>query len=160
LSIRGAAPILGAKGEVLGVIVTGYIIDNSFVDKLKKEAGLDAAVYRDDELLATTIFGSDGKTRNIGSKQTDKKVLKDVLEDGKPLAISTMIFSRPYLVSYLPLKNTEGRIVGLIQSARLQIGLAETANSASRLTLLITVAITIMTLMPFYFVAKRLSEEA
>jgi hypothetical protein len=159
LSIRGSAPIYDAEGKFLGVIITGFIIDNAFVDSIKKSTGVDVSVYSGDTLQATTILGEDGKSRNIGIKITDKIVKSRVLEQGQELAQENKIFSRPYLVSYSPLKDAKEKTVGMLQSARSQTGLFETAVAASRLTLLITIIITLMTLMPFYYVAKKISED-
>lgn len=159
LSIRGSAPIYGEDGKLIGVVITGFIIDNAFVDSIKKSTGVDVAVYKGDTLQATTILDQDGKSRNIGAVQTDNTVKSLVLEQGKEVVLENKIFSRPYLVSYSPLKDAKEKVVGMLQSARSQSGLFETAVAASRLTLLITIIITLMTLMPFYYVAKKISEE-
>jgi len=160
MSIRAAAPVYDSENKIAGVIVTGFIIDNAFVDKIKKNTGLEASIYSRDALSATTIAGADEKTRNIGAKQTDPEIIKQVLEQGKGITQRTTIFSRPYLASYLPLKNAEGKIIGMLESSRLQTELAETAAGANRLTLLITIIITLIILMPVYLLSKKITEEA
>lgn len=159
MSIRAASPIYDSENKIAGVIITGFIIDNAFVDKIKKNTGLEASIYSHDALSATTIAGADEKTRNIGAKQTDPIIVKEVLEKGKGLTQRTTIFSRPYLASYLPLKNAEGKIIGMLESSRLQTELFETAAGANRLTLLITIIITLIILMPVYFLSKKITEE-
>jgi hypothetical protein len=159
-SIRGAAPIFDSKNNLLGVVITGFIIDNTFADQLKKATDLDATIYQGDTVQATTIFDSEGKTRNVGAKQTDPKVIQQVINEGKSITIGTTIFSRPYLVAYLPLKNTEGEIVGMFQASRYQGQIAQTAADTNRLTLLITIIIAIMALVPAYLIVKKVSEEA
>ena len=77
---------------------------------------------------------------------------------GLGLIERTTVFSKPYLASYLPLKNSEGQIIGMLQASRLQTELADTATAANRLTLLITIIITMMMMIPVYGLAKRLVE--
>jgi len=158
-SIRGAAPIYDLEDNITGVVITGFIIDNAFADRIKKATGLEATIYKEDAVQATTIFDPVGKTRNVGAKQTDPKVIKGVLQEGQSITGRTMIFSRPYLASYLPLLNTEGEIIGMMQASRLQIELSEAAVATNHLTLSTTIIIVIIMLMPAYLLAKKLTEE-
>mgnify|MGYP001603823584 CR=1 FL=1 len=160
LSIRGSAPVYSSDGKLVGAVITGFIIDNAFVDSIKKFTGIDASVYNGDILQASTIWGEDGGSRSTGSKLTDPVVKSEVLQQGKEVVLENKIFSRPYLTSYSPLRNSQDKVIGMLQSARSQAGLFEIAAGTSRLTLLITIIITLMTLMPFYYVAKKISDEA
>lgn len=158
-SIRGAAPIYDQNNNIIGVIITGFIIDNAFVDQIKKATDLEITIYKEDLVQATTIFDSVGKTRNVGVKQTDPKVIKKVLEEGRGTTLRTTIFSKPYLAAYLPLKNTEGKVIGMFQASRPQTELTEAAVATNRLTLSVTIIIVIMMLLPAYWLAKKLTEE-
>ena len=158
-SIRGAAPIYDLEDNIIGVVITGFIVDNAFTDRIKKATGLEATIYREDIVQATTIFDPTGKTRNVGAKQTDPKIIRGVLQEGQSITGRTMIFSRPYLASYLSLKNAEGEIIGMIQASRLQIELSEAAVATNYLTLSTTMIIIIIMLMPAYLLAKKLTEE-
>ncbi|MDO8601304.1 MAG: cache domain-containing protein [bacterium] len=159
LSIRGAAPIYGLKNNIIGVVVTGFIIDSALADQIKKNTGLEATVYEGDTVQATTIFDPDGRTRNVGAKQTDSNVINKVLKDGQGVVGRTTIFSSPYLAAYFPLKNTEGAIIGMIQASRPQTEIVDTAASANRLTLLVTMIIVVITSMPAYMISKKIVEE-
>jgi hypothetical protein len=159
-SIRGAAPVYDPKNNLLGVVITGFIIDNTFADQIKKSTGLETTIYQGNTVQATTIFDSEGKTRNTGLKQTDPKVIQQVINEGKSITLGTTIFSKPYLVAYLPLKNTEGEIIGMFQASRYQAQIAQTASDTNRLTLFITIIIAIMALVPAYLIVKKVSEEA
>ena len=158
-SIRGAAPIYDTKNNIIGVIITGFIIDNAFVDQIKKAMDLEITIYKEDAVQATTIFDPAGKTRNVGAKLTDQKVIEGVFQKGQGITTRTTIFSRPYLAAYLPLENTEKEVIGAFQASRLQIELLETAVTTNRLTLSITIIIVIMMLMPAYWLAKKLTEQ-
>jgi len=158
-SIRAAMPIYGPKNELIGAIITGFIIDNAFADQIKKNTGLEATVYNEDTVQATTIFDPVGKTRNVGAKQTDSQVTEQVLKKGLGFTTATMVLSRPYLSAYFPIKNTEGETIGMLQASRPQTEIVETAATTNRLTLLITMIIVIMASMPSYFIAKKIVEE-
>lgn len=158
-SIRGAAPIYDIENSIIGIVVTGFIIDNAFTDQIKKSTGLEVTIYKEDMVQATTIFDPAGKTRNVGVKQTDTKVIKEVLREGRGITVRTIIFSRPYLAAYFPLKNTDGEIIGMLRASRLQTEIAETAAATNRLTLLVTIIIVTMSLMPAYLVVKKITQE-
>ena len=109
--------------------------------------------------MATTLINPDGRTRGTGIKITDKEVNTAVLENGKPLILRTEILSRPTLAGYLPVKNAEGEVVGMISSLKPQQEIIALANATNRLTLL-TVAILMLVLaIPIYLVTRRLSSE-
>lgn len=158
-SIRGAVPIRDFKNNLIGAVITGFIIDNAFADQIKKATGLEAVIYKGDAVQATTILDPGGKTRNVGVKQTDQKVIQKVLSDGQGTVARTTIFSRPYLAAFLPLVNAEGEIIGMLQTSRLLTEITRTAADVSRLTLFVTIIIAIMVLMPAYLAAKKISEE-
>jgi sensor histidine kinase regulating citrate/malate metabolism len=73
--------------------------------------------------------------------------------------LRTSIFSRPYLASYLPIKNADGNIVGMLSAAKAQNEILETAQQTNRLTLAAVVIIMIIMVMPIYLVTRRLSGE-
>lgn len=158
-SIRAAVPIYGPKNELIGAIITGFIIDSAFADKIKKNTGLEVTIYKEDTVQATTIFDPLGKTRNVGTKQTDSQVTEKVLREGSGFAARTTILSRPYLAAYLPLKNSEGGIIGMLQASRPQTEIVDTATATNRLTLLVTIIIVIMTLIPAYLIVKKITKE-
>jgi hypothetical protein len=158
-SIRGAAPIFDGQNNIIGAVITGFVIDNAFADKIKKVTGLEATIYNNDAVAATTIFDPTGKTRNTDVKQTDASVLSAVLIEGKAMTGRTVIFSKPYLAAYLPVQNAGGKTVGMLQTFRPETEIVEAAASTNRLTLFITIIIVLMMLMPAYWIAKKITEE-
>ena len=157
-SIRAASPIM-KNGEMIGAIVAGFPLDNVLADSIKRITGLEVSIFENNIRVATTAFNPDGKTRSVGIKQTDVLVTQTVLEKGQDITLSTTILSRPYLASYLPIRNTEGNIVGMISAAKPQQEILETANTTNRLTLIVVVIIMLTLTLPIYFITRRLSEE-
>jgi len=157
-SIRAASPIM-KDGEVQGVVIGGFPLDNVLADSIRKITGLEMSIFQANTRVATTALNPDGKTRSTGIQQTDPRVTEAVLEQGNDVTLSTTIFSRPFLAAYLPLKNAEGQIVGMISAAKAQQEIVETANATNRLTLLAVVVLMLLLITPIYFITKRLSEE-
>ena len=159
-SITASAPIPGASpGDVAGAVMTGFQLDNAFSDSIRKITGLEMSIYEGSLRVATTGSDPGGKGRATGIKETNSRVLEAVLKNGNDLTLRTTISSRPFLASYLPLKNAENKIVGMISAAKSQEELLKTAQATNRLTLLVVSAIMLILVMPIYAITKRLSEE-
>jgi len=147
------------KEELMGAIVTGFPLDNVLADSIKKITGLETSIFEKNVRVSTTAFNPDGKTRSIGIKQTDNLVTQTVLEEGKDITLSTTILSRPFIASYLPIKNADAQIVGMISAAKPQQEILETANATNQLTLIIVIIIMLVLILPIYFITRRLGEE-
>src|SRR4029077_17762803 len=52
--IRAATPIKKG-GQIIGGVITGVPIDTAFVDAIKRSTGLEASIYADNILSATTF---------------------------------------------------------------------------------------------------------
>lgn len=157
-SIRAASPL--KIGEfVEGVIVAGFPLDNLLADEIKKITGLEMSIFEGNTRVATTALNPDGRTRSVGIKQVDAEVASTVLESGNELTLRTVILSRPYLASYLPIRNADGEVVGMISAAKSQHEILETAQATNRLTLIAVMVIMLILITPIYFITRRLSEE-
>jgi len=157
-SIRAASPLV-IRNEIVGAVVAGFPLDSVFADKIKKVTGLEMSIFEGDIKVATTMFNADGRTRSIGIRETNPRVLETVIANGKDITLRTTILSNPFVASYLPLKDNEGEIIGMLSAARKQSDIAETANTTNRLTLVIVVIIMLILVAPIYLITKRLSQE-
>lgn len=83
------------SAKLVGVVVTGFLIDNAFVDGVKSLTGLEASVFADNIRVATTFLDPDGKSRSIGTKETNSKVLDQVLNKGSMYAGDLQIQNHP-----------------------------------------------------------------
>lgn len=157
-SIRAASPLI-RNDKIIGVIIAGFPLDNALADEVKKITGLNISVFEGNARVATTEFNPDQKTRSVGIKQVDKKVSEAVLNEGKIITLRTTIASRPLLASYLPLRDADDKIVGMISVAKPQKEIFETAQTTNRLTLVIVMVIMIILSLPINFVTKKLVKE-
>lgn len=157
-SVRSASPLF-SDGQVIGALVGGFQLDNAFVDSLKKLTGLNASIFDNETIVATTILNSDRRSRSTGLIETNRDVIEAVLKNRKEITISNQIGSRSYLVSYLPVLDANGQAVGMISIAKAQNEILDTVNKTNRLTFVTSAIILLVLVMPLWFVTRRLTRE-
>lgn len=157
-SIRAASPIMD-KGGVVGVILAGFPLDNAFADGIQRLTGLEMSLFEGNARVATTIRSVDGRTRSTGIRETDAEVRDAVLARGEGMVKETFILSRPYLASFLPLRDADGKIAGMVSSAAPEQDIVALVNATNRLTLVSVMALMLVMMLPMYFLTKRLSTE-
>ena len=87
------------------------------LDKLHEKTGLDYTLFIGDTRRMTTLIDSKGE-RMIGTKVTAQNVL-DVLDSGNDCYSSNLrIDKKEYYGYYTPLKNSDGKIVGMVFTGR------------------------------------------
>ncbi|HEM56249.1 MAG TPA: HAMP domain-containing protein [Thermodesulfobium narugense] len=119
LSIRAGAPIKDETGRIIGAVSTGMMISGStsIVDQIKEKMGAEATFFDNDTRVSTTLTKQDG-SRAIGTKMDNPKVIDTVLKEGKPLEIRNTLFGKPYYSYYAPLKDVDGKIIGMFFVAK------------------------------------------
>lgn len=157
-SIRSASPIIMQNGALIGYVLTGFILDSTFTDSIKKITGLDITIFDNDMVVASTITGVDGRTRIEGTKLNNEEVFAEVLSKGVPMTIRADIITKPYVASYMPLKNIDDETVGMISLAKSQREIFEIANDTNILTLISVIIIMALLSMPIFRFTKRLIE--
>lgn len=155
--IRAAAPIEDG-GNLIGVVVAGYFTDNSFVDRLKQITTLEASVYKNDQLHATTIKDADNSRRLSSIVITDKEVKKTVFDNGRDFVAPTRIVNQSYIAGYSPIYDG-GKVVGLLSVAKSQAELLATFREANRITFIFASVLVIILVIPLYWLAKSLSRQ-
>ena len=156
-SIRAASPVI-FKNSVVGVVVAGFPLDNPFVDGIKGITGLDMSIFEGDKMIATTISDPTGNIRQSGYMVTDQTVIDSVLGSGQSVTLRTEMFSRPFLVSYLPLFDTNDAIVGMISVAKSQSEIVDVANNINALTLFTVSIIMLILIYSIFLISQRLTD--
>lgn len=154
-SIRAAAPVY-KDGKVIGAVIAGFPLDNVMVDGIKKITGLDTTLYQSDVTIATTALSRDGRNRLTGALLEDSGVRESVLVNGGTATDRVVIKGTPYLASYIPIKNTDGKIIGMFSSLKPQADIIEIANSTNRLTLITVTALLLLLAFPIFALTKRM----
>lgn len=158
LSIRAGAPLVKDK-KIVGAVIAGYPLDNALMDGIKRVTGLEMFIYEKNTSVAATALARDGRTRLTGVMIGDIKVEKAVLTGGKTMTAQVEFYGRPFLASYLPLVNGDGKIIGMISAGKPQQDILDIANSTNRLTLITVIFIMLALAYPMYIFTRRLTDE-
>jgi hypothetical protein len=141
-----------------GAVITGFRVDNAFVDGVRITTGLDTSVYSKEVRVATTFIAPDGKSRFIGTKETDEKILATVLERGEIYTGVAKILNQPFYTAYAPLTNVEGESMGMLFVGKPQKELFETAQKSTRLTFTASAFFILLSIAPAYWVSRYIKE--
>lgn len=110
-TLRAGAPLVH-EGKVVGTVGIGIsLASEAYVDRLKKETGLEATIFKGDIRAMTTLI-RDGK-RLIGTKLQNTAVSEAVLQRGETVSGELQLLGRPYSVVYWPILNMAGKPVGM-----------------------------------------------
>ncbi len=94
----------------------------------------------------------------MGAKASSA-VEQTVLQDGQPASAQASIYGKPFRASYLPLRNSDDKIIGMISAAKPEQDILDIANSTNRLTLITIILIMLVLTYPIYLFTKRLTTE-
>jgi len=148
------------NGELLGAVEVDYRFDNAFTDYAKEATGLDVTIYTGSRLSATTIKTLDGVSRWVGSEETDKGVLDNVLGRGMPYATQTDRLGRQYYNAYKPIRNLNGQIIGMVSVGTLANQLFEdTRQQLLTIFLLVTFLALVSALIAYRLVVSSRLEQ-
>ena len=83
-------------------------------DSIKKNTGVDITIFYGDTRVSTSLTDAKTKERLVGTKASDE-VVEKVLKQGKEYSDTELeINGKAYYAYYIPLKNADGSIVGMI----------------------------------------------
>ena len=129
--------------------------NNDLLKEYSKESSSDITFFYGDTRVSTTIMNDDGSAI-IGTKASDK-VVKEVLEKGNTYTdYSIVINEKPYYAYYMPLKNSDGSIIGMLFVGKVSSNIDQYISS--RVNTVITVAIVLIIVFSIisFFVVKLL----
>lgn len=162
ISVKAAVPIREggrSEGKIIGVVITGITIDSSFVDGLKAVTGLDVAVFGKDKRAATTFVSPDGKSRFVGTLETNKNVLDSVLSKGEVYIGAATVLNLPFYTAYAPLKTNDNEIMGMLFVGKLQNTLTDAARKSIDLTFLGSMILIVLSLIPAFLFSRFLKKQ-
>jgi len=124
LMLGAGAPILSKKGELLGVLAGGVILNRNYelVDKIKNlvfqkvsrknEEVEVVTISLGDLRIATTHLDKQGN-RAIGTRLSSA-VSQKVLVEGKDFLERALVLDSWYIMAYEPIKSVSGRPIGAL----------------------------------------------
>jgi len=164
MCIKAAAPVFGYDGNLIGVLYGGNLLNRNYeiVDRVKeivyqevKYKGKDigtATIFQGDLRISTNVKQEDG-SRAIGTRVSEE-VYEQVLEKGLPWIDRAFVVNNWYIAAYEPIKNIEGKIIGVLYVGILEEKFMDMRNRAIAMFSGITLAGMIMALVVSSFLAK------
>ncbi len=158
VSIRAASPIVDAsesgEPEIIGAVVTGYLLDLAFVDGIKELTDLDITVFASDTSAATTFVVSDTGMRLLGARETNRAITDLVLKNGDSYLGSATVLNQPFLAAYIPLKDVENTTIGMLFTGRSQAAILALATDTMRLSFSISILLMFLSVVPLWLLSK------
>jgi len=138
LMLKTAASIIDENNNLLGVLYGGILLNrnNEIVDRVKeivfkgekykgRETGT-STIFQNDLRISTNVLNERGE-RAIGTRLA-QDVKKAVLDEGKPWIAKAFVVNDWYITAYEPIKNIEGKIIGILYVGTLEKPYIDTAN--------------------------------
>ncbi len=123
-------------------------VKEDFVNLVKEAHGTECTVFRGDLRVSTTLRDSKGNPMT-GTRIDNKRVLNEVLGKGETIRLSLVLGGQNYRAVYIPHKNPDGEIVGMLFMAQNQHVIAaatiQTLKMAIPSILILLVVISILT---------------
>jgi len=142
LMLGAAVPVIGANGALLGALEGGILLNRNYdiVDRIKgivfkderykgRETGT-ATIFQNDLRISTNVKTESGK-RAIGTRLSEE-VKKAVLDEGRPYLGRAFVVNDWYLTAYEPIRDIEGRIIGILYVGTLEKPYLDTAGRVMR----------------------------
>lgn len=158
VEIKAAMPIV-IYNEVKGAVVTGFLVDDAFVDGVKRITGLDVTVFANRRRAATTFILPDGKSRAVGTIESNASVISKVLGKGEIFIGPSQVLNQSYYTAYAPLKAYGGKTIGMLFVGKQQTELIKAANRSIELTFLGSVLLMIASVIPAYYISKYINDQ-
>ena len=159
---RSARSNINAISEIMATKYSGdwNIVDNKLYkgnelisgneeipDFLGKICEGHVTFFLQDTRTATTVKDSSGK-RVVGTKASEK-IIQEVLTAGKPYVGSAIVVNEEYDSAYTPIKDGDGKIIGMIFVGLPSRDLAEVVKKDLLQSVIVTVAIVVVVLGAF-----------
>lgn len=155
------APITSIDNKkVIGAVLSASILQKNFdlVDKTKnKNEGTAVTIFKDDLRITTTVLNKKGQ-RAIGTL-VSAKVVDKVLLGGKTYEGLAMVIGKPYWSVYEPLKNMDGKVIGILFTAISEDYVFSIVKNKFGLNLVTALLLIVMVTAPIsIFIAKTITK--
>jgi hypothetical protein len=156
---RSATPVSDDSGKIIGTVMVGIALDDSFVQGVKNSTRLESAIYAGDRRVATTLGTVAEYEQTIGSRESSRLVRQQVLQKGGIFLGEVKIGGLDYLAAYRPLKDINNNVVGMLFVGRPAVSILQTASRSMQLTFLLAIVLIVASIAPAYFVTRSISRQ-
>lgn len=166
MMLKGAAPILNEKGDVIGVLYGGVLLNQNYeiVDRVK-EVVYKEETYKGKEIGTVTIFQKDLRIstnvkdakgeRAIGTR-VSQEVNQAVLQGGKAWVGRAFVVNEWYITAYEPIKNLNGEIIGILYVGMLEKPYLDLRNRVMLTFTGMAILCTIILLVILFFITSSI----
>jgi two-component system NtrC family sensor kinase len=167
LVLLAAAPLFDYSGNVIGSLYGGLLLNRrvEIVDLIKETLfggsryeGQDigtATLFLDDLRIATNVVNENG-TRAIGTRVSEE-VYRGVIVGGERWVGRAYVVKDWYITAYDPLRDHDGKVVGMLYVGTLEQPYADLRLRTSLLFLGITLTAVLLAVAVSYVFSRRLS---
>lgn len=114
LAILSGVPVYDSSEEVLGMILTGDLLNNNFymVDRIGELLGVTSTIFLEDLRISTNVRDLSG-SRAVGTR-VSQVVSEEVLTRGERYLGKAFVVTEDYITAYGPINDPWGKIVGIL----------------------------------------------
>ena len=168
LVLMAAAPVVDDTRRVIGTLYGGLLLTRRYeiVDRIKEVVfegaqyeGTDvgtSTIFLDDVRIATNVLNEDG-TRAVGTRVSEE-VYRRTIVDGERWAGRAYVVKDWYITAYDPLRNNDGKVVGMLYVGTLEKPYVDLRVRTSLLFLGITLIAVLLAIAVSYVFSSRLSK--
>ena len=163
-----AMPLYDESGNMTSIVYGGRIINRDFalVDRIRylvfgdelydgKPVGT-VTIFQNDTRISTNVVNADG-TRAIGT-QISSEVYKNVFEQGNKWHDRAFVVTSWYKTAYEPLRNIDGKIIGMLYVGILEQPFDDMARQIILLFMAIVVGATVLASIVSLIIAASISK--
>jgi len=125
------------------------------VDEIKTLVGGTATVFMGDERIATNVLKPDG-SRAVGTRLAAGPVYDRVFKEGQPFRGEAMILGQPYFTGYDPIKNADGKVIGVLYVGIPRAEFFSVVDALRRESAVVTLVVTALIVVGCLYGARRM----
>ena len=168
MMLKGAAPVVDESGRILGVLYGGILLNQNYdiVDRVK-DIVFKGETYKDKEIGTVTIFQNDLRIstnvtdergqRAIGTR-VSQEVNDAVLMQGASWVGRAFVVSHWYITAYEPIRNTDGKIIGMLYVGMLERPYIDLRNSVMLTFAAMSALCVVLLVGILFFIASRITD--
>jgi len=128
MSLRAGMPVKDGETLVGTVSIGAMLSSPKYIASIKKLLDMEITIFLDDTRVATTLKGA-GSQSLVGTKLQDAKVREAVLQRNQAIQLPTTIFGVHYDAKYMPLLNSDGKVVGMFFLGLSRVAIEQNAKA-------------------------------
>ena len=141
-----------SNGKVVGVVVSGYSLTNGdFVNNVKTNFKVECTIFEDDVRKSTTLGAN-----FVGTRLDNQTIVNQVLRNGQTYIGSNTISGVQYMSIYVPLRNGDGNVTGMLFTAKPRDAIVNATNKMIRTIVPIIIALVIGIVLVVIFFLRSL----